>query len=997
MKRNLLLSFAFFIAIAFVAMAQRTVSGKVTDDTGESLPGVNVVIKGTTTGVTTDLDGNFRISVDDGATLIFSYVGFETQEIEVGARTTIDVTLGGATELQEVVVVGYGTTLKSEFTGSSVSVGSEQLEKLPVLSADQALQGLAAGVQVTSASGTPGGGISLRVRGQTSISASNDPLYVVDGVPVVSGNLQQNGFGGQGGNALAGLNPNDIESIEVLKDASSTAIYGARAANGVVLITTKRGKTGTTKVDIGYMRGFGKPTNVIDVLNADEWEMIMNEARLNDGLTPIDYDGAANADVDTDWLDAVFRTADIQQFNVSVSGGDDKTRYFISGSFRDEDGTMGTDKGGSGYKRGTARLNLDHTASDKFSLGTSIGISADQNSRIQNDNNIFGVLSTALLTAPNIPIYVLDPETGQPTSEYSSEPPFANPVRSLEVPRFNNSTRKVIGNMYFNYEFLEGIAFRMDASIDWTQLVEDHYIPASTFQGSPDGIGRFNTNEFTTTVLEPTIRVNKTVGSNHNITGVLGSTFQTRTNFRNNVTGQGFSRESLTYINSAANITAGGSLRRDYTFQSVFGRVGYSYDGKYLATATVRRDGSSRFGPNNKYGLFWAFSVGWNFSDEDFMSGIDWLELGKIRASYGKTGNDRIGEFTYLGTWTGGANYLDQPASAPNRISNNDLKWEETTTYDIGLELALFKNRLNINAGYFSGSTVDLLYANPIPQSTGFASVQSNIGEIRNWGWEFDVQTINLDLANGLRWNTTFNISFLDNEVVSLIDPEPILQGFGSAIIEGQPLNTFYIYDFQGVNPATGDAIYRDVDGNGIINAEDQTVVGNYQPDFLGGITNDFSYKGVTLSVFFQFIQGVDIYNNNRQFMEHLGTSAWGMDRSVLRRWQQPGDITDIPRAATGSTVGLNNADNSRFLEDGSYIRLKNITLAYTLPSDLISKAGLRNVRVYATGVNLLTFTQYSGFDPEVNVFNNTSTSQGTDFLTFPQSKQILFGINIGL
>ncbi len=997
MKRNLLLSFAFFIAVAFVAMAQRTVSGKVTDDTGESLPGVNVVIKGTTTGVTTDLDGNFRISVDDGATLIFSYVGFETQEIEVGARTTIDVTLGGATELQEVVVVGYGTTLKSEFTGSSVSVGSEQLEKLPVLSADQALQGLAAGVQVTSASGTPGGGISLRVRGQTSISASNDPLYVVDGVPVVSGNLQQNGFGGQGGNALAGLNPNDIESIEVLKDASSTAIYGARAANGVVLITTKRGKTGTTKVDIGYMRGFGKPTNVIDVLNADEWEMIMNEARINDGLAPIDYDGAANADVDTDWLDAVFRTADIQQFNVSVSGGDDKTRYFISGSFRDEDGTMGTDNGGSGYKRGTARLNLDHTASDKFSLGTSIGISADQNSRIQNDNNIFGVLSTALLTAPNIPIYVLDPETGQPTSEFSNEPPFANPVRSLEVPRFNNATRKVIGNMYFNYEFLEGIAFRMDASLDWTQLVEDHYIPASTFQGSPDGIGRFNTNEFTTTVLEPTIRVNKTVGSNHNITGVLGSTFQTRTNFRNSVTGQGFSRESLTYVNSAANITAGGSLRRDYTFQSVFGRVGYSYDGKYLATATVRRDGSSRFGPNNKYGLFWAFSVGWNFSDEDFMSGIDWLELGKIRASYGRTGNDRIGEFTYLGTWTGGANYLDQPASAPNRISNNDLKWEETTTFDVGLELALFKNRLNINAGYFDGSTVDLLYANPIPQSTGFASVQSNIGEIRNWGWEFDVQTINLDLANGLRWNTTFNISFLDNEVVSLIDPEPILQGFGSAIIEGEPLNTFYIYDFQGVDPASGNAIYRDVDGNGIINAEDQTVVGNYQPDFLGGITNDFSYKGVTLSVFFQFIQGVDIYNNNRQFMEHLGTSAWGMDRSVLRRWQQPGDITDIPRAATGSTVGLNNADNSRFLEDGSYIRLKNVTLAYTLPSDLISKAGLRNVRVYATGVNLLTFTQYSGFDPEVNVFNNTSTSQGTDFLTFPQSRQILFGINIGL
>ncbi len=953
------------------------------------------MIKGTTTGVTTDLDGNYRLSVDDGAILIFSYVGFETQEIQVGARTTIDVTLGGATELQEVVVVGYGSTLKREFTGSSVSVGADKLEKLPVISADQALQGLAAGVQVTSASGTPGGGISIRVRGQTSISASNDPLYVVDGVPIVSGDLQQNGFGGQGGNALAGINPNDIQSIEVLKDASSTAIYGARAANGVVLITTKRGKTGKSKIDIGYMRGFGKPTNVIDVLNADQWEMIMNEARLNDGLTPVNYDATANADVDTDWLDAIFRTADIHVYNLSISGGDDKTRYFVSGSFRDEEGTMGTDDGGSGYKRATARLNLDHTASESLDIGTSIGVSYDRNQRIQNDNNIFGVLSTALLTSPNIPIYVRDPETGEPTSEFSSEPPFANPVRSLTVPRFDNSTRKVVGNFYFSYEFLEGISLRTDASIDYTQLSEDHYMPASTFQGSPSGVGRYNTNEFITTLVEPTIRVNRTLGSDHNINGVIGTTFQNRTNYRNSVSGSGFSRESLTYITSAANITAGSSLRRDYTFQSVFGRAAYSYQGKYLATATLRRDGSSRFGPNNRYGTFWAFSAGWNFGDESFMSGMDWIDIGKIRASYGKTGNDRIGEFTYLGTWTGGANYLDQPAAAPNRIANNDLKWEETTTLDLGLELALFKSRLNVNIGYFTGSTVDLLYANPIPESSGFATVQSNIGEIKNWGWEFDINSVNFDLANGFRWNTSLNISFLNNEVVSLIDPEPIAQGFASAIIEGEPLNTFFAYKFLGINPADGNAIYEDVDGNGTINADDQTIIGNYQPDFLGGITNDFSYKGVSLSVFFQFIQGVDVYNNTRAFMEHLGSSAWGMDASALRRWRQPGDITDIPKATT--SPGLNNEDNSRFLEDGSYVRLKNVTLAYNLPNSLISNAKLRSVRVYVTGVNLLTFTEYSGFDPEVNVFNNTSTAQGTDFLTFPQSRQILFGINVGL
>ncbi len=637
-----------------------------------------------------------------------------------------------AEQLSEVVVTAYGTTLKTEFTGASSSVSSETLERLPILSADQALQGQASGVQVVSSSGTPGGGISIRVRGQTSISASNNPLYVVDGVPVVSGDLQQNGFGGQSGNALAGLNPDDIQSIEVLKDASSTAIYGARAANGVVMITTKRGKTGKAKIDIGYSRGFGKPTNVIDVLGSDDWEMIANEARTNDGLAPIDYGALPNADVETDWLDAVFRTADIQQFNLSVSGGDEKTRYFISGSYRDEEGTMGAtdangDEKGSSYTRATARFNLDHESSEKFSMGTSIGLSFDMNKRIQNDNNIFGVLSTALLTAPNVPIYEAD-------GSFSDQPPFANPVRALTLPRFNNSTRKVIGNVYFNYELIEGLSLRMDASLDYTQLLEDHYMQASTFQGAPSGVGRYNTNEFTTTVLEPTIRYSKNIGSDHSVSGVVGTTFQERTNFRNSVSGNGFSRESLTYLASAANITAGSSLRRDYTFNSVFGRGTYAYLGKYLATATLRRDGSSRFGPDNRFGNFWAFSAGWIFSDESFMSGLNWLDFGKIRASYGKTGNDRIGEFAYLGTWSGGANYLDQPASTTLNIANNALKWEETTTLDVGLDLAMFSNRLNISAGYFDGSTVDLLYANPIPQSTGFATVQDNIGEIRNWG-----------------------------------------------------------------------------------------------------------------------------------------------------------------------------------------------------------------------------------------------------------------------
>ena len=996
MKKILLFSFVLLTALASESWAQeRTISGKVTSvEDGSTLPGVNVVLKGTTNGTITDVDGNFNLSVpSEGGTLTFSFIGLATEEIEIGARSVIDLAMSAdVKQLSEVVVVGYGTTLKREFTGSAVSVSSEQLEKLPITSADQMLQGLAAGVQVTSASGTPGGGISVRVRGQTSISASNDPFYVIDGVPVVAGNLQQTGFGGQGGNALAGLNPNDIESIEVLKDASSTAIYGARAANGVVLISTKRGQAGKTRINAGYQQGFGEPTNIIDVVNADQWEEVMNEARVNDGLTPIDYSASANANVDTDWLDAIFRQAKIQQSNLSFSGGDEKTKYFISGSYREEEGSII----GTRYQRGTTRINLDHKASEKFSFGTSIGLSFDKNERLPNDNNIYGVLSTALLTAPNVPIYVLD-DQGNPTDEFSNEPPFANPVRASRTNRFDNKTRKLIANTYYKYEIIPGVTAQLDASLDWTQLTEDHYKAASTFQGGANGEGNYNTREVATTVLEPTIRVDRTIGSDHKIGGVIGGTLQDRSDFRNSVAGNGFSRESLTYLTSAANITGGSSYRVDYTFNSIFGRANYSYKGKYMVTATVRRDGSSRFGANNRFGIFYAVSGGWNFSDESFLDGLDWLTLGKLRASYGKTGNDNIGEFTFLGTWTGGANYLGQPASGSNRLANNDLKWEETSTLDVGLEFALFENRVNVNAGYFNGSTVDLLYANPIPESTGFASVQDNIGEIRNWGWEFDVSTVNLNMSNGFKWETKFNISFLDNEVVSLLDPEPVLAGFASAIVEGEPLNTFYAYDFLGVNPATGDAVYRDVDGNGIINADDQTVVGNYQPDFIGGITNTFSYKGLSLDVFFQFVQGVQVYNNNRAFMEQLGTSPWGMDASVLRRWQQPGDMTDIPRAATASTVGLNNADNSRFLENGSYLRLKNISLGYNLPATLLSKVGLSSVKVYVTGQNLLTFTEYSGFDPEVNVFNNTNTGQGTDFLTYPQSKMVMFGINLGL
>jgi TonB-linked SusC/RagA family outer membrane protein len=476
---------------------------------------------------------------------------------------------------------------------------------------------------------------------------------------------------------------------------------------------------------------------------------------------------------------------------------------------------------------------------------------------------------------------------------------------------------------------------------------------------------------------------------------VLGVTFQETNDLRSNTSGTGFARSSLTYLTSAATPTASSSLKELYSFNSVFGRFTYSFRDKYVVEATVRRDGSSRFGPNKRFGTFYAASAAWNFTEESFMDGISFIESGKLRASFGVTGNDRIGNFTYIGSFTGAANYLDQPASAPNQIANNDLQWEETQKIDIGLELGLFKNRLNINAGYYSSSSTKLLYDNPVPLTSGFANVSANIGEIRNNGIELELNGVLVN-SGGFRWTAGANITFMENKVVSLLaDDQPVPAGFSSAIIKGQPLNTFYGLKWLGVDPATGSSVFDDVNKDGIITTADNVIIGNHQPDQLGGITTGFSFKGITLDVFAQFVNGVDVYNNTLAFSLNPANN-FGKDARILNRWQQPGDITNIPRLTRGSELDY-SLDNSRFLSDGSYMRLKNVTLGYNLPTDLIGKAKLRSVRVYVSAQNLLTFTRYNGPDPEVSVFADTNTAAGTDFLTQPQNKLLTFGINIGL
>jgi TonB-linked SusC/RagA family outer membrane protein len=988
--KKILLSFFLLLAIAnMVALAQdRTVSGKVTaSDDGSALPGVNVVLKGTTSGVVTDADGMYRISIPgSGGTLVFSFIGMVTAEAEVGSRSVVDIQMApDVKQLSEVVITGYGTTLKKEFSGVSANISAESIGKLPSLSVNQALQGQAAGVMVTSNSGTPGGGISVRVRGQSSISGSNDPLYVIDGVPVVAGNISQDGFGGQEQNTLAGLNPQDIQSIEVLKDASTTAIYGTRGANGVVLITTKRGQAGKSTINLNAWTGFANPTNTVDVVSSREWVDIKNEARVNSGLSALPDNAYFGWDgvTDTDWIDEVFRTARVSEYQLAMQGGDEKTRYYLSGSYRDEEGTII----GSGYQRGTMRLNLDHKASEIFSFGTSLSLSSDLNQRIQNDNNIYGIYSAAILTPPLRPVYDENGEYVDALPSFNT-----NPVRDALLPRFDNKTKTFIGNLYTDFKIIDGLNFRTDFSYNYSAITEDHYMPASTAIGRPIGDGNFNYQQVGTYNIEPTLRYSRNFNGAHSVNAVVGGTWQDRTNISSIVRGNGFAKEALTYLVSAATIYDGDSYRADYSINSVFGRVNYAFNEKYLASVSVRRDGSSRFGPNQKFATFYAVSAGWNFSDEEFMKRFNWLSLGKLRASYGTTGNDAIGNFRYVGAWDGGGNYLDNPAFVPTQIANPDLKWENTTTMDVGIELSLFESRVNLNVGYFKKNTDDLLFFAPLPNTTGFAGVWDNIGEIENQGIEVELGGTVLNISD-FNWKLNGNISFIRNEVIELVDQNFVRSGFASIYQVGKPLNTFYGLKFLGVDPATGESIFQDTNNDGVVNINDETVIGDYQPNFLGGITNTFTYKGITLDVFFQFVQGVDVYNNTLQFTTNPAAN-WGMTTEMRRRWKQPGDITDIPKPL--NVAGLNGSDNSRYLSDGSYMRLKNITLAYDIPASIVSKAKLRSARIYASGMNLLTFTKYNGADPEVSVFANTNTAQGTDFLTFPQSKMYQFGINIG-
>lgn len=1001
-----LLSAIFTIFSTFALAQTQIVTGKVTSASEpQGLPGVNVVVKGTSQGVITDMQGGFSLEAGPTSVLIFSFVGYKSQEIPVGAQTNIGVVLvEEAQELSEVIVMGYSSVEKRDITGSVSSVKASAFKDISLNGIDQALQGQAAGVQVTQSSGTPGGGISVRIRGVTSISAGNRPLFIVDGIPVETGALSGRDYGGQNDNALALINPNDIESIEVLKDASTKATYGSRASNGVVIIRTKRGKNSKAKITFDMQRGIIDPVHTLDLLNSTQLVELQREAITNAGQNP---DGAGlmpgvTDAVNTNWQNEVLRRGILQQYQLSLTGGDDNTTFYMSGSYRDEEGIQLNNK----FTRLSTVLNVDQKLSEKLSIGTNLTISRVLNKRVKGDNFLDGVYSGAVKA---LPYYVPFDENGAiigpGSSMYAGFPNF-NPVGQAMLPRFNVLTAKLLGGINAVYNFTPDLRLKAQVSVDYNNVTEDNYESSQTAIGGylpsvgGQGYGVFSAFTGTNVNTFLTLSYTKTLSDKHRFSGLIGTEMYRTYSTSGNVQGRLFASDDFTYIQSAGIVDNGSSIRTPPTaIVSVLGEVNYDFDDRILAKVSFRADGSSNFGPNNKFGYFPAVSAGWRISQEKFFKSSVISDL-KLRASFGYTGNERIGAFQYLATW-GTATYSGASGVTPNNVDNPNIKWETTREINVGADIALWNGRLQSSVDAYYNKTSDLLLTRPYPSTTGFAGIIDNIGDMENKGIEFNLTSVNFDGA--FRWTTTINLSKNLNKVLFLADSIPLYRGYtgegvdGTNIIkEGHPLGSFWGLNYLGVDPATGSAIYQDLNGDGTINNSDAMIIGNAQPKLIGGITNALSYKGFDVSLFFQFSYGNKVLNFSKATLVNMGADLEN-NQSVdaLRRWKKPGDVTDIPRYELGSTT--NNLHSNRLLEDGSYIRLKNLSIGYNVPSRFINKFMMQQLRVYCTATNLWTYTKYTGSDPEVSTLDGSTSAQGIDFFTLPQVRTIALGITATL
>ncbi len=1004
----LTLFLAFIVQFTFAQ--EKTVSGTVTDDKGLPLPGVNVIIKNTANGTQTDFDGNYSITANKGAVLSFSYVGFQVVDKVIGDGDTVNAALNpSAAELEEVVILGFGTSTEKKLIQSIGTINSAAIEDIPAVTAQELLQGQTSGVQFTQTSGILGSANVIRVRGVGSLNGGSQPLIVIDGVPLSDDVNTFTQGGNTGLNPLGDINPQDIASFSVLKDAAATAIWGSRGANGVILIKTKSGtKNSDTRVSLDMWSSFTETTDLIDVFSAEEYAAYRFERGLagaSGGIGAID----AIPNEGPGWVDLATRTGFSQNYSVSATGGSEKTSFFLGAGYTNLEGGII----GNSLRRINTRVNLDHKANKWLDLGLNLAVTNTINDRVNTENTTFAPLTSAYLIRPFV--------QSRDDDGNFIDSDFIRNIEAIEALQTNvvKNTR-IIGNLNATIHLTENLNYKASFGVDRGQVDNFTRVP-ELISPSPDGgvtpggtAQNFiaNDNRY---ITDHTLNFNKTFNDIHTIGAIGGISYQ-ETTFNNiNVASRSFLSDDLRNVANGAVPTLTSQTRARRSIYGAFGRVNYDFKSKYLIEGSFRRDGFSRFGANNRFGNFFSAAAGWIVSEESFMEQFENISLLKLRASYGTSGNDRIGgSFPSLGLFGSAVpgiaatyNYNGVPGFAPTQPANPNLTYEESATLDLSLELGLYSNRINLNVGYFIKNTTDLLLPRPISEISGFATINQNAGEIENRGWEIGLNTKNI-IKDNFTWSTDFNISFIDTEVISLPDASNSPEGrFISApgdnqrAIEGQSSNNFYLVRFNGINPQTGDAEFLDRNGNVTTTPNfdtDRVIAGSPLPDFFGGITNTFTYKNFDLSFLMSFTYGNDIFLTGLQFVgapDRVGTFNQSSD--VLDYWRQPGDNARYPRLGSPTESNLRQ-DSSFHLRDGSFLRMRNLTFGYTLPDNIFKNSKVfKKIRVYATGNNLFVLKaddNLDGFDPEVTS-DIDPLRQGETFFTAPQARQFLFGTRI--
>jgi TonB-linked SusC/RagA family outer membrane protein len=1001
--------FAFLLTLAVYSISMSlsgqevNMTGKITDATGLPLPGVNVLLLGTTSGTQSDMDGNYELKVSVGDRVQFSYVGFATQTITVEAdKTVYDISMVEDNSLDEIIVIGYGSASKRNNTGNIASVNAEQIKEIPVANFQNTLVGKVAGVQITQVNGKAESGVKIRVRGVATVNGSQDPLYVIDGIPVT--NLDNN-VNDSPINPLIGLNPNDIESIQILKDASAGAIYGSRATNGVVLITTKSGKEGQTKVSINSSYGWSEATNEREWLNTAEYVELFNEAGLNSGFTLDDMAGfynifAENEDdwrlglVDTDWQDFALVNGAVQDFGFNISGGNQKTKYFISSGYNRTEAIIR----GNNLERYNLRANIDHAVSDKFKVGTNMAISKTQISRLSNDN----AFATPLQAIAQIPFT-------RPYTDDGVTPNDGTLYYNFLFQEFNADHNvniwRTFAKLYGEYQIIPSLSFRSEVGYDLTNQTEDRFFGSLTESASTNGFAdassfadeRYVLNNFFTfqdTFLDDELNTNV----------VLGMSFEDTVSRNRFVEGQNFASDDLQTVDSAGEIVGGGSNFTQFNFLSYFTRAALTYKNRYLLNLSARIDASSRFGEDNRYGTFPSVSGGWIVSEEDFFGDSDALSFLKARVSWGITGNANIGNFSSRTSFDGGRTYNQNPGLQIGRLGDPNLGWEETAQTNVGLDFGFLNRRINLTLDYYNKQTSDLLLNVPVPSTNGILTVLRNAGDMENKGFEATINALVIEKGN-FSWNASFNMGYNKNEVTRLgNDNNDIIDGVNIARV-GEAVSSFYLVEYAGVDPSNGDALFyrntlledgtRDRSTTNNFGEASRVISGNPYPEFTGGFSSNFRLGNFDASFTFQGQWGASIYNNGGRFQSASADFFDNQSKDQLNRWQQPGDITNVPQVRLFG--GNGTQQSTRYLQAADFVRLRNLSVGYSLPSTVTEKLKIERLRVYMSALNLLTFTNYDGWDPESTAdFNsNNSLRAGIDFYSAPQAKTITFGFNL--